>query len=121
MALTKSYTAMQASASNTAGSTTTPTAVLINYGLSIIAKITNGGTGPTVACDAVLEVSDDNSTFFERDRRTAGVTASNVYIFIFDLGVCGAGGDWKYAREKFGGNTAQTVKVQADCESTTAL
>lgn len=121
MALTKSYTAMQASASNTAGSTTTPTAVLINYGISIIAKITNGGTGPTIGCDAVLEVSDDNSTFFELDRRTAGTTASATYLFIFNLGIGGAGGDWKYVRIKFTGNTGQTVTVQADCESTTAL
>lgn len=121
MALTKSYTAMQASATNTAGSTTTPTAALVNYGIAIIAKITNGGTGPTVACDAVLEVSDDNATFFEKDRRTAGVTASTAYIFVWDLGVGGGGGDWKYARVKFTGNTAQSVTIQADCESTTAL
>lgn len=120
MALTKSYSAALASTTNTAGSTTNSSTLTVGYGLSIVAKITNGGTGPTVACDAVLQVSHDGSTWQEWDRRTAGVTASTTYNFSFRLGI-GDGGDWLNARVQFTGNTAQSVTCQADCESTTAL
>ncbi len=125
MALTKSAAsiAIQASASNTSGSTTTSSSFLIGYGMSVVAKITNGGTGPTVPCGVTLQVSADNATFYNTDDvRTAGITASIVYVFKFDLGVGGVnGGDWAYGRLVFTGNTAQTVTVQADGSSTTAL
>ncbi len=125
MALTKSAAsiAVQASASNTAGATTTSSSFLIGYGFSVIAKITNGGTGPTIPCGVTLQVSADNSTFYNTDDvRTASVTASAVFTTKFDLGVGGVnGGDWAYGRLVFTGNTAQTVTVQADGSSTTAL
>ncbi len=122
MALTKSGQAVQASASNTASSTTTGSSFAINYGVSGVGMITNGGTGPGVGCDFVIEVSNDGgSTWFEWSRQTAGVTNSGVYLFPFTMGVAGNGGDWDHYRSKFTGNTAQTVTVQCDAETTTAL
>ncbi len=123
MALTKSQQTVQASASNTAGSTTNSSAFAINYGVSGIATITNGGTGPTIGCTFNLQVSNDGgSTFpFTISSQTAGVTNSGVYTFPFTLGVGGAGGDWGHYRAQFTGNTGQTVTIQCDAETTTAL
>jgi len=121
MALTKTSQAVQASATNAAGSTTTSSAFDINYGVSGVGIITNGGTGPTVACDFVLEVSNDGgTTWFEWTRQTAGTTSSTTYRFPFSLGI-GAGGDFGKYRVKFTGNTAQGVTVQADAQTTASL
>lgn len=121
MALTKTAQSVQASATNSAGGTTTSAAFDANYGASIVARVTNGGTGPTVACDAVLEVSNDGgTTWFEWDRQTAGLVASTAYPMAFKLGI-GDGADFGKYRVKFSGNTGQSVTVQADAETTTAL
>ena len=121
MSLAKSYTQIQASASNAANSTTTSSSIQINYGISIIAQITNGVTPPTVACSVICQVSPDNTTWFTYDTRTAGVTSSIDYSFSFNLGVGGVGGDWLYARVQFTGNTGQAVTVQADASTSTNL
>jgi len=120
MALTKTAQSVQASATNTAGSTTTSGAFTTYYGVSGVAIITNGGTGPTVACDFVIEASNDGSTWFEWSRQTAGTTASATYRFPFALGI-GAGADFQAYRVKFTGNTAQSVTVQADAQTTASL
>ncbi len=122
MALTKSGQAVQASASNGAGSTTTGSSFAVGYGVSGVAMITNGGTGPTIGCDFVIQVSNDGgSTWFEWSRQTASVTNSAVSLFPFSLGVAGNGGDWDHYRSVFTGNTGQAVTVQCDAETTTAL
>jgi hypothetical protein len=122
MALTTSSQAPQASATNTAGSTTTGSAFSINYGVSGVAKITNGGTGPTIGCDFVVELSNDGgTTWFEWSRQTAGVAASTTYPFDFGFGIGGNGGDMGKYRTKFTGNTGQSVTVQADASTTTAI
>ncbi len=122
MALTKSTQSVQASASNAAAATTTSSSFAINYGVAGVALITNGATGPTVACDFVVEMSNDGGTsWFEWSRQTAGVTNAGVYRFPFTFGVGGGGGDWDHYRTKFTANTAQAVTVQADACTTTAL
>ena len=110
MAATKSAVTIQTSASNTAGSTTTASAVDLTtaYGMLITGKITNGGTGPTVACDFVVEVSNDNSAWKTLARYTAGTTNSAVYEFAVDVPQ-----STMYARTVFTGNTGQTVTVEA--------
>ncbi len=122
MSLTKSSQTPQASATNTAGSTATSSTFAINYGVAGVAKVTNGGTGPTVGCDFVIEVSNDSgTTWFEWSRQTAPTTNSGVYLFPFAIGVAGAGGDWTSYRSKFTGNTAQSVTIECDACTTTAL
>ena len=122
MSLSKSITQPQASASNAAAATTNSSNITVNYGVSIIAQILNGGTGPTVGCNANLQVTTDGgTTWITKDSRTAGTVASTNYAFVFDIGVGGAGGDWATVRIQFTGNTGQAVTIQADASSTTSL
>ncbi len=122
MALSRTAQTVQASASNTAGSTTNSSAFAVGYGVSGVAMITNGATGPTIGCTFNLQGSSDGgSTFFTISSQLAGVTNAGVYLFPFSIGVGGANGDWGHYRAQFTGNTAQTVTVQCDAESTTAL
>jgi hypothetical protein len=122
LALTRATQTVQASTSNAAGATTTSSAFAVGYGVSGVAMITNGGTGPTVGCDFILEVSNDSgTTWFEWSRQTAGVANSTAYRFPFALGVGGAGGDFGHYRTRFTGNTGQAVTVRCDAHSVTAL
>jgi len=116
---TKNARTFQASATNTAAGTTTGTAVNLTtaLGCSITGKITNGATGPTVACDFVVEVSNDNSTFHEAFRAPAGVANNGVYHFPPVV----LSADIMYARTKFTGNTAQNVTVEAQGHETTSV
>lgn len=118
MALSKDSTeqSLLASTSNAAGATTNSGAMTTGYGGSILATITNGGTGPTVACSATLQVADSVPTAWHDtdDVRTMSTTASDSKTFKFDFGVGGNnGGDWTQARIKFSGNTGQAVTVAA--------
>jgi hypothetical protein len=122
VALTKTAQAVQASTSNSAGGTTTSAAFAINYGVSGVAVVTNGGTGPNNGCDFVIEVSNDGgTTWFEWDRRTAPKDDSAVTRIPFGLGVGGSGGDMDKYRVKFTGNTGQAVTVQADAMTTAGV
>lgn len=119
MALTKATVAFQASATNTAGSTATGSWIDLTgaYECLLSALITNGATGPTVACSVIVDVSPDNgTTVYEFARATAGTANSGTFYFNFNLpaGVM-------YARTRFTGNTGQSVTVQADGEKVTAI
>lgn len=107
---TKSAVTFQASATNTAGGTTTGSSVDLTTALEafLTGIITNGGTGPTVGCDFIVEVSNDNSTWSEYVRVTAPTTSSTTYYFPVQLPDA-----VMYARSKFTGNTAQSVTVEA--------
>ncbi len=107
---TKTAITFQSSGTNTSGSTTTGSSVDLTTVLEagVTGVVTNGGTGPTVGCDFIVEVSNDNSTWTEFARATTGVTNSAVYTFPVHL-PC-----WvMYARTKFVGNTGQSVTVAA--------
>ncbi len=120
MALTKSGQAVQASASNSAGGTTTSSGFSIGYSASGVASIANG-TAPTVGCDFIEELSNDGgTTWYEWRRRTAGIVASTTYRFAWGY-TLGDGGDFDKYRHKFNGNATNAVTVQSDGESTTAL
>jgi hypothetical protein len=123
--LTKSAAAavLLASTTNTAGSTTNSTGQAIGYGCSIIATITNGGTGPTAGCTATLQVSADGTTWYSTDdTRGPGTGASAVGTHVFNLGVGGVSvGDWTNARIQFAGNTGQSVTCLAVASATSAL
>lgn len=125
MALTKVTVAAQASASNTAGSTTTGSWINVGsstyaaYKMSLLAKVTNGGTGPTVGCTVRVDLSPDNGTTVYTGAGgsyLAGTANSGVYAASFDLPE-----DTMYVRVAFTGNTGQTVTVQSDLTLLTAL
>lgn len=107
---TKTARVLQTSGSNSAGSTTTGTGLDLTtkFGGFATLVVTNGGTGPTIACDAILETSGDNTNWREFTRQTAGVTASTPYVFNVEVPV-----GVMYLRSKFTGNTAQAVTVEA--------
>ena len=111
MAATKNLrTIIAAATSNTAGSTTTGTAIDLTtkYGGLLTIKITNGGTGPTVAASAKVYTSGDNSNFKLFAQVTGDVTSSSVNEWSMEipLGVM-------YVRVDVTGNTAQSVTCEA--------
>lgn len=109
MASTHSVTTIQASTSNAAGSSKTSSTVdnTTSYGAVIFGTMTNGGTGPTLPCAAIIDLSNDNSTWAQGMLQTTGsTTASDVTPFYFDLPPT-----FKYARLRFIGNTGQAVTV----------
>jgi len=120
MAATKTAKTFQSSTTNTAGSTTTGSTVSLttSYGCLMTAIITNGGTGPTVACDFIVEVSNDNFSTDTKEifRATASVTNSAVHYFAFELP-----SSVMYARTKFSGNTGQSVTVACTGEELTTI
>ena len=109
--MTKAISArtLQASATNTAGSTTTGTGLdcRADFGMLVTAKITNGATGPTVACTFYLEVSHDNTNWKTFVAATAQLGNSVVTEWAVDLPATVA-----YCRSRFSGNTGQSVTVE---------
>jgi hypothetical protein len=106
----KTARTLQASASNGAGSTTTGSAVNLTtaLGMTVTAKVTNGGTGPTVGCTFSLEISNDNSAWKTYVSALAPTTNSAVTEWAYTLGP-----EIMYVRSKFSGNTGQAVTVEA--------
>jgi hypothetical protein len=119
--LNKSSSALLPAQSQAAGATTDSLALTISYGCSILAKVTNGATGPGVGCDVIQQVRESGGTWKEYSRATAGTANNGVYLFRFDLGVGGNGGDWYETRLEFTGNVLQAVTIEANAEATTIL
>ena len=111
-------TIVAASTSNTSGSTTTGTAINLTTALGglLTAKITNGGTGPTVACDLVIEVSGDNTNWktFARFRHTTANNDVGEWAVNIPVGTM-------YVRAVFTGNTVQAVTVEAFLQELTSI
>jgi hypothetical protein len=122
MALTKSSRAVLAGTPVSAGNSLSSLAQPINYGVSGVAVITNGGTAPTLPCGLRLDFSPDGGTTWVTGPFVGyGDTVnSSVTRIPYSLGI-GAGGDWTHYRTTFTGHTGQSVTVQADDSTTTAL
>lgn len=123
---TRTITAVVAEAtSNTAGSTTRGRVDLRGMDAGFIhIKMANGGTGPTVQCEARILLSDTDGTqpaaaSAGTDWKTvvSGITpgtaasASREYVWYFGPGMT-------HAEVEFTGNTGQTVTVEATCVAT---
>ena len=109
---------LQSSSSNAAAGTTTGTALDLrtDLGLLVTARVTNGGTGPTIGCTFRIEVSNDNSAWFTHFEAVAQ-TGNNV---VTDWSVT-LGPEVMYARSVFTGNTGQAVTVVAVGHELTSL
>lgn len=109
---------VQASASNSAGGTTTGSWIDVGatagrLGGLLTAKITNGGTGPTVECVGFLESSPDNgTTAYRLGAVVAGGTTANAVTSGSSVIPAGT----RYIRTVFTGNTGQSVTVEADLQ-----
>lgn len=113
----KTARVLQASATNAAGATATGTALDLTtkYGGLATLTITNGGTGPTLPCDAIIETSRDNTNWAEFSRQTA--STANSAVATFNVLIPDA---VMYVRSKFTGNTAQDVTVAATFQELTS-
>jgi hypothetical protein len=118
---TKTRTAIWTAQSLTAGAgNTTSSAVDLadGYGAALNIKLTNGATGPTVAAQVQIEVSNDNSSWFKHGGPLVGATGNNAVSewggIEIPIGV-------KYLRLVAGSNTGQAVTVDADISEVTAI
>lgn len=119
MAATKNLrTIIAAATSNSAGSTTTGTAIDLTtrYGGLLTVKITNGATGPTVPASANVYTSGDNTNFKLFNQVTADITGAASYEWAFDIPL-----GTMYLRVDVTGNTAQAVTCEAFLQELTTI
>lgn len=116
---TKAARAVQASATNTAGSTTTGAAVnnTTALGATLTAKCVNGATGPTLGCRFRVQVSNDNSTWYDWSAETAPVTNSLTHFYQPVI----LPPDIMYYRSVFDSNTGQSTTVQCDAAELSSI
>ena len=118
MATTKIDITLEASSSNAAGATKTGTGVDVSdeYGAIVSVKVTNGATGPTIACLAKIQVSNDNSAWFEfwEARSALGNNEVSEWAVAIPAAV-------QFIRSIFDENTAQAVTVEAIGSSISAV
>ena len=88
------------------------------YGATCDIKITNGGTGPTVACQVQLEVSEDDSEYFDFGGPLLGSTGNNA---VSSWGGVDIPLSTQYVRASSGSNTGQSVTLRIDVSETTAI
>jgi hypothetical protein len=95
-----------ASGTNAAGATVNGTSINAQtyFSIRFTGTITNGGTAPTIPCQANLQISEDNSNWYTAQTSTASLTASATTTFDFFRLYPGA-----YVRVQITGNTAQSV------------
>lgn len=111
MASTKSLsTIIAAATSNAAAATTTGTAVDLTtkYGAMITGILTNGGTGPTIAPTAYVEISGDNTNWKQFYVVGGDTTASSITLYSCEIPPA-----VMYARVRVTGNTGQAITCEA--------
>jgi hypothetical protein len=121
MAASKTTTSFLASTSNAAGATTNGSWIDLtaSYGGVLFARITNGGTGPTIACGVRVDRADDSSGTNARPATVtlAHSTTANA-VGDFQIGLDPA---LRFARVVFTGNTGQAVTVEARADTLTGV
>lgn len=121
MASTKAVTAVFNAQTLTAGAADTTSSVVTlddGYGASLHIKLTNGATGPTVAAQVQIQVSADNSEWYDFGGALIGSTTNSEVVswggIEIPIGV-------EYIRLVAGSNTGQNVTVDADISEVTAV
>ena len=119
MAATKSLsTIIAAATSNTAAGTTTGTVVDLTtkYGALITVKLTNGGTAPTIAANAYVYTSGDNTNFKLLMKLGGDTTISSVNEWSIDIPASAM-----YCRVDIKDNTVQAVTCEAFAQVLTTI
>lgn len=120
MAVTKTpRVIVAAGTSNAAGASTPGTEIDLStaLGMAVTARVTNGGTAPSVGCTATLEVREGGSGAWRPwAAATAGIAAGVSYDFAWEVPAAVI-----RARVTFAGNTGQAVTVEAIGHSLDAL
>ncbi len=120
MASTKVVTAIWNGQTLTAGAgdvTSSAVDLTDGYGATIGIKITNGGTGPTIAAQVQVQFSQDNSEWYDLGGPIKGTTGNSEVVswpVTIDIGM-------EYVRLVGGSNTGQNVTVEADISEVTAV
>jgi hypothetical protein len=120
MASTKTVTVIHNDATLTAGAgDTTATAVDLadGFGALLHIKLTNGATGPTLAARCQVQLSPDNSNWYNFGGQLFGSTANNGVMSANIEIPIGA----KYLRTVSGSNTGQNVTLRVEISEVTAL
>ena len=121
MASTKAHTAMESSLTLTAGAgddTGTAVDLTDGYGATINVKLTNGGTGPTIAAQVQIQVSEDNSEWYDFGGALVGSTGNSA---VRSWGGIEIPFGTQYVRTVQGSNTDQNVTCDIDLSEVTAI
>lgn len=115
---TKTDREIIASASISAGGSANGSLSLTTaLGATVMAKVTNGGTGPTQGALVTLEVSSDGGTsLFEYAVVRAGTTNSGEYSWAWDLPA-----SVSYVKVTIDDHTGQAVTGQVDASELTSV
>ena len=121
MAKTSTKTAVVTSAANTAGSTTRGRLdCSAADGGMVTLRLTNGGTGPTVQCEARVLVSHATALPTAASEGTADDDWKQIYVFgsgttanASSRGLYVFGPEVRHLEIEFTGNTGQSVTVEA--------
>lgn len=107
----KTLHVLQASTTNTAGSTLTGNTVDVRqgFGVLVIGKITNGSVSPTDGCEFHVEISGDGVNWEAYSSQLADITANETFSFVVRIPAT-----VMYVRSKFKGNTDESVVVEAE-------
>lgn len=87
------------------------------YGGTLYIKITNGGTGPTIAAEAQVQASPDNSNWYNYGgalKSTLGNGVITPWPINIEAGI-------EYIRVVSGSNTGQDVVIRVEGTEITAL
>lgn len=121
MAATKTRTSIWASQTLTASAAdTTSSAVTLTtgYGASLNIKLTNGATGPTVAAQVQIQLSNDNTTYWNFGGPLVGKTSNSGVSSWAGIRIpIGA----QYLKLVAGSNTGQNVTVDADISEVSTI
>ena len=120
MATTKVVTVLDNDVTLTAGAadhTSSIWTVDDGYGAELYVKITNGATGPTVAAQAQIHLSPDNSNYYEFGGPLMGtITNSDVQSWAINIPI-----GVEYVKVVSGSNTDQDVTIRVEGSEVTAI
>jgi hypothetical protein len=121
MATTKVFTAIwnaNALTASTADETSGVQTLDAGYGAALHIQFTNGGTGPTIPAQCQIEVSGDNTEWYDFGGPLIGTTTSSDVVswggIEIPIGV-------EYLRLVAGSNTGTDVTIDADISEVTAI
>lgn len=120
MAATKSSSSLDSAVTLTAGAgnhTSSSGDLTTSYGGILEIKLANGGTGPTIAAQSQVQISGDNSAFFDYGAPLVGSTtnsATATFSVELPIGVM-------YVRVVSGSNTAQNVTLDVVLQKVTGV
>jgi hypothetical protein len=113
MASSKTVTVVRNNVTMTAGagdSTSSSTDLTDGYGATALVKLTNGGTGPTVAAQVQIQVSGDDSNYYDYGGPLVGNTDnSGVESWAIDIPA-----SVEYVQFVSGSNTGQDVTLRVE-------